>query len=138
MKNSSQFETYKKLSKACHFMLSRPEFYTEDIEPTRDTFLKGLNELLLVSLDHHFDAERLTKVSDLWGKDRVEFDKQAIKYIQESVENDKTYVIVNRYMAKMLVLFIASTREEFIDMVDDELERLGVDSETFKSLIQEN
>lgn len=117
-------------------MLSHGEFYVEDIEPTRDTFLNGLNELLLISMDHHFDSERLSKVSDHWGKDRVEFDKQAVKYIQESVENDKTYEIVNRYMAKMLVLFIASTREKCIDVVDDELERLGVD-ENDLSIVEE-
>jgi hypothetical protein len=122
---------YKKYTKAIHLILNEQEYFPEDITKLREIFITQMNEVLLIALDHHFDPDKFYAFLQGDYKNSKEYFNGVMDYVEERLENNTSYVIINEFLSNMLLILTKQIKDEYIKEVEQKLEKIGINPNTF-------
>jgi hypothetical protein len=135
MEENKHITLFKQLFTLIEQLFDHQEFTDISVSELRDIFYKNLSEMLQLSFDIQISSEKLDEFIKQKGKDADE--TAMAQFIIDTIENDKSYILLNYYLYEYLQTYLGSMKEEKTDEVMKMMVKEGLSENELQFIIDQ-
>lgn len=131
MSDREIFTTYQALCKFNHFLMSNPNMIQGDLNAIQDIFIGNMNEVLKIAFTISVTDK---EIQNLFTHYPTPTTLQKLDFMASKIENPKSYIIINYYLAIAAEAILKGVRREYKNDCHHKLNQLNLSPDAFDNI----